>query len=586
MKKPTVYLEYLAIIILWFLILGKNILSSMVFLDYTYPTFFDLGKNLLLSNYNYNFYLLDLVKLPLSLLGLTQILVSLSFLICMLVSYFYIKRISKSQDLDSIFSLLFALIFFFNPFVYSRIMTGQIGVLFSYLLMPVFIFYLFSLFENNLNKKSIIKLVLAFTIASSFSLQFFVFNFIIFLFASFWLYFYKPDKPEKKPKLKKYFSVFGILIILTILLNLFWLQAMVFSNSSIFSSIDSSHEEFFSPKLSQGFPAIAKIIGMSGFWREVGYKTTFNSLPSVIWYTITFTLLILMLGGYYSNHEKKHAKIFYSLWWVGVIFATGISHPYTAPLFDFLFKNLPFFNGFRDSHKFVALIALSYAYLCPLGLVKLTQKLKSNKEKILKYTLVIIFAVFILFYSFPLIFLSNQIQPVSYPSEYAQLNSYLEKQDITGYVVYLPWQNYLTYNWTTKASSDGRITNPINSIVKEPVIVGSDRWGSTDLFRKQITQCLTNQDTKCLENLKIEYVIKDRCALYFDSYSWLNSSPEFSEGCVELHKLDYSGSKVTYPTPKLFIISLLISLITLLGMVYLLAGKQHKKQVQQQIDKH
>jgi len=275
--------DYIFIFLIWILIFGKNTFSQLMFVDFIPDTYFTTLKMLTSSNYHYILNPLDILRFIFSTLHLLPILFQLSMLISMLFSYFYIKRLFK--DKEKVFAILFAFIFFFNPFVYSRIMIGQLGVLLAYILIPIPLFYLFQLFDSNLNFKSLAKLAIAVTLTSLFSIHFFIIHFIMFLVASIWFY--------KKISIKKLLPIFLGFLILLMLLNSFWIQG-IFSNK-IFQSIDSSHEDFFSPKISTNIPAVAKIIGMSGFWRESSYQSTYNILGSVFYYVLICILLILFL---------------------------------------------------------------------------------------------------------------------------------------------------------------------------------------------------------------------------------------------------------------------------------------------------
>jgi hypothetical protein len=246
------------------------------------------------------------------------------------------------------------LILIFNPFLYSRIMVGQLGMILAYLLAPVYLYYLFNFFKSP-DLKSSIKAALAFTLTASFQPQFFAFNILFFMVAMF----YNRDKVKAmiKPAL--------ILFLFILLLNAYWLQG--FFSNTIFSAIDESHERFFAPKYVSGVSTTARVIGMWGFWREAAYITTYRTLPSVLWHILTFMLPVLMILGYMHNPDRK-ANFFLTIWLIGLLLALGISHTVTEPIFNFLFEHLPFFSGFRDSHKFTALMALGYAYLIPGGI--------------------------------------------------------------------------------------------------------------------------------------------------------------------------------------------------------------------------
>ena len=337
---------------------------------------------------------------------------------------------------------------------------------------------------------------------------------------------------NKNRSAKTILKCIATFLILAAILNLPFIIGI--AQTKIFSEIDYTHESFFSPKLSENLPAIAKIVSMHGFWRENSYTTTYKELPLPLWYIMLFAMLFLMIAGYhFSSHDNK-SKFFYTLFWIGIIFGTGISHPYTKPFFNFLFNNLPFFNGFRDSHKFVAFIALSYAYLTPLATIKLRDSLKNAFAKRLA---IILFIIFIVFYTYPLIGLSSQVKNVDYPKEYLALDGFLSSQSMAGSIIYLPWQTYLTYNWTLHSSSDGRISNPINKVSKNIILDGQDIFGSPGSIRPEIKSCLDMKNLSCLKSLDIQYIIHDSCAFYPDDYSWINSTLLHKDGCLAVYSI-------------------------------------------------
>lgn len=565
-------LEYFFIFIIWLIIFGKNVFSRLLFVDYVPSTFFDLAKNLQISDYTYRISLFDFFKFLLSQFNLIYLTFTLSILLAMFFSYYYIKKLSPD------YSLLFALVLFFNPFIYSKIMIGQLFVILSFILMPVYVYYLFNLFEKDSSYKSIIKLALALTIVSMFQIQFFFFCLLLFLIAIFILI----SSKQKTISMQKYGKITIIFLILILLINSYWLSG--FFSNNIFSQIDSDHESFFAPKSGIGVSAITKIIGMWGFWREIAYITPYQIIPLFFWYIMLLVLVLLLLWGYYNDLHPFRAKFFFSIWWIGLILATGISHPFTAPIFDFLFKNFPFFNGFRDSHKFIALTALAYAYFIPQALKDIKERLfEKNREKSTKlfnYTITFFAFLFIFVYTFPMIFLSNQITPVDYPLDYFSADSFLQNQQINGYIIYLPWQTYLTYNWTQTISSDGRIANPINAIIHNRVIQGSDRWGSNTKLTSSISECIEQKSIECLKSNNVEYIIKDTCTFYPDNYPWISYKKVYTGSCLLIYKLEITKPIETEKIPLRFIIGTEISFISLIIMIYLLLKDKISNKVQ------
>lgn len=561
-KERYWYLDYLLVVILLIVIFGKKVFSGMLFVDYGYSTFFDMFKILYMSDFVIRNYLFHVFNGVLSAFGIGFIAFQLSVLIAMLVSFYFIKKLVKKR----FYALLFALIYFFNPFVYSRIMIGQLGVLLGYLTLPIYVYFLFLMFEKKMEIKSVICCVIAYTIVASFAPHFFAINFIIFLAASFWLVNWKTDW-------KKYIKIFVIFIVLTILLNAFWLQG--FFSNPVFSVIDSSHSEFFSPKLSQDVPTSAKIVGMWGFWREPSYVSLYNQIPAYLWYCLLLILIVLFLMGYYFSKTRK-ASFFFTLFWIGIVFGVGTSHPYTKPIFDNFFNFVPFFNGFRDSHKFVSLIALAYAYLIPVSIINIRARLRNKTGKLL---ILLMFVAFVLFYTFPLI--NFNTKAVKYPDSYYGVAGYLDSVEISGKIIYLPWQNYLTYTWTENISSDGRISVPVNKVVRQEVLTGADSWGAEDQIRQDVRECLEDENPACLNYYGIQYVLKDKCAHYPDNYSWLTPVQSvvpmvYENECFEVYDLG-EWEQEEENVPLRFVIGSLVSLITLLVFVYLLLSRREHK---------
>jgi len=458
------------------------------------------------------------------------------------------------------------------------------------------------------------------TLIGAMTPHFFVLNFIMFLVASFWFYFYVRnvpksyisehpknslstqsffDKTEKKD-LIKYLKILSIFVVLLVLLNMYWMQGMF--AGGMLSEINEKHEDFFAPKMSSGVSAIAKVIGMWGFWREGAYDRVYSLMPLWLWYGIIALLILLLLVGYYSDldnsnsparnsakvntnsrmlcNENKKSKFFYTLFWLGLILGVGISHPYTGKIFEVLFANVPFFNGFRDSHKFVALIALAYAYFLPNAteaINKNLMKLKVKLGKILSIVVIIGLIALIFGLNFAMINLHGQVKNVEYPRSYQEVNEFFNSREIDGKIVYLPWQGYLSYNWSRDVSSDGRIGAFANGIIDKGVISGPDEYGGNSGFRAEVSNCLNNNDKKCLKEIGVEYVMHDKCAFYPDNYSWLNDFENaFSNECLNVYYVGGVSEKAQIPAR--FILGLIISILALIYIIFVLgSGRLYKR---------
>ncbi len=564
------WLEYLGVIALWLLIFGKNVFSNLLFVDYVPVSAGHLGRTLVTSNFTSSISVISLLRELFGIIGIERVFFSFTILFAMLVSYYYISRLIEGKR-----RMLFALIFFFNPFVYTRIMIGQLGIIVAYLLVPMFLVYLFELFDKALEYRSVLKVVLVMTLIGAITPHFFVISFIMLLIGSFWFYFYKNNFD-----IRKYLKVIGVFVLLLLLSNLYWLQGIL--AGGMLGEIDEEHEDFFAPKTNSRASAIVKVIGMWGFWREGAYKTAYNILPSIIWIGLIGVLASLLLFGYYRDDNKK-AKFFYTLFWFGLILGVGISHPYTGRIFDVLFQYMPFFNGLRDSHKFVAFIALAYAYFLPEAVVVISEKASGwNKiaGRIIGVVIVLCFVALVLGLNPSMINLHGQVKNVEYPQSYQEVNTFFNSEEVSGKIIYLPWQGYLTYSWSKNVSSDGRIGAFINGIIDKGAISGPDEYGGNTGFRIEVSNCLNEKSKDCLKEEGVEYAMHDKCAYYSDDYPWLRTKENvFESECVDVYYI--GGLSEKNRTPLRFILSVIISTLTLLYIAFVLGNKQLRKRLEE-----
>jgi len=525
LKNNLTYIIPVAVFIIIFL---NNLQFPFYSIDYSYLKSYNIVKDL--QNPYSSLILNAPFQIILSALNILPYYFQILTLICLIIASLYIKKLTKSN--------LAILIYTFNPFIYDRIMIGQIGIVAAYLLMPIFVY---SLTRYVKGKATIKEIALAYFISSCFSIHFLLINAITFLV---FIIIYK------KIKIKD----IAIFAIITLMLNLFWLIPF-FSGSNIISEINVHDENFFAPKATTGFTAVSEIMGLWGFWRGNAYLSTYTMLPEFLSYILLLSLPLILIFSYFKN-PKKEKTAYFTLFWAGIILAVGISYAITKPIFQFLFSNLPLFSGMRDSQKFASLIALAYAFLIP----------KITKKTIPK----ILITILIIFYTFPLIGLWGQMHMQPYPKEYSQAINVLNKENITGRTIYLPWQKYLTYNWSEKIASDGRISAPFIGIKSNNIMIGSDKWGLNTNLTKNISECLSQKSISCLKNNSVQYIIKDRCAHFPNNYSFINQSEIYNKGCITIYRLE--GQNKINKKQKPIIEEIILILTSLSAFVYLAYG--------------
>ncbi|MFZ3169545.1 MAG: hypothetical protein WA130_18180 [Candidatus Methanoperedens sp.] len=176
-------------------------------------------------------------------------------------------------------------------------------------------------------------------------------------------------------------------MILFLSLNAFWILPIVTTEDTLIQNIGTNDLSIFAPR-TLDFNTIFTIATMHGFWRG-GYISIKEVIP--YWYLIYIFILFLSVHGAISYYKEKNTgdivKGFIVLAVIGVIFGAGIGS--NLELLNNFLKDNIFSRGFRDSQKFVALLALSYSFLGGLGVYEFEKQIK-DKQKINLVPLVVV----------------------------------------------------------------------------------------------------------------------------------------------------------------------------------------------------
>lgn len=253
------------------------------------------------------------------------------------------------------------ILYIVNSYVYIRILAGQLFFLLSYAIFPLLLKAFIDLLEKQ-QKKETVKFIFALSIVA-FNIHMLVISLIIMIIIFiFWFNKYKDIK------ITKLFAISGILFIL---LNSYWIIPVLTAKNTIVDNITDKDIEVFAPKGS-----LFEIAAMYGFWRE-GYIYTKDILHGwQILYLIILSLSIIGFLVYYKDEKIGYlVKALGVIWIIGFVLATGINGPF-GDINHWLYDNT-ILKGFRDSHKFVAMIVLAYAILGGLGV----NKIKSIYDK-------------------------------------------------------------------------------------------------------------------------------------------------------------------------------------------------------------
>ncbi len=480
---PFVVYSLLSVVILWDLLLPGYVLAlDMVFTPtIQFPSsFFGFGNDpisLLYMPYNLGLWVLNIV-VPSWIIQ--KILLFSVFLLAGLSAYDFCS-------VESIIGKLFAgFIYAMNPFVYVRFMVGHLGLLLAYSIFP-FLLKSFIKFLHDARMETCIKLTLLSTLVIILDSHFVYITAIPFVA----LLIFKILTMNKKNFLKIIsWSTIACLFFLAV--NFFWIAPMLtFETSNLFIGGFTYQDllVFTSRTWGTGFNIFFTLATLYGFWRlPEGYSYVSEILPG--WQLIFVYILYLAVNGFISSQNKFPNK------WIGkglatasiisLILATGISSNFTAPIFEALFKFLPFFSGMREPQKFLTILVLAYSFFGGYGVLNISMALKELKNKslkrqVLKRILSLIFIIVSLaspfVYSYTQLFgFNGQIRNLEYPSEWYEIKAIIDQDSSDYKILILPWHLYMSQSWI------GRITaNPASGFFNKPFLAGENmEWGGIE----------------------------------------------------------------------------------------------------------
>jgi hypothetical protein len=467
------WLPYLIYALLALAILGPLLKSGylltldLVFIphpDYT-PSFYGVSENLVSMAATPFYLLLQLLSHIAPVWLLEKVLL---FLILFLAGV-GAHKLLPVKGLGSYFS---GLLYMINPFTYARFLAGQWMVLVGYALAPFAVKAFIELLQGG-GKRAVIKVVAFSTLVGLVDIHCFFLLFLIYAVIAL----VKLIKERRSsPALKLAGKNIGQSAALFIGLNVYWIVSALTATGTALEQIGPQDMFAFAPRGTSNLGIGIDIASMHGFWRDAYINVT-NLIPG--WWIFPLLILFLAIFGLLTCFKDKKAGwvgvSFSLLWIIGLFLALGVTVAFTRPLFTWLYDNLPFFKGFRDSQKFVALLCLAYAYLGGLGINELMRVFREQRKKLAKIGIsafMFLMLVIPLVYSFNMFGFHGQLGVISYPPEWYEVNDYLNRDSDDCNILVLPWHMYMDFNWLP--NTDKRLANCVFRFFAKPIISGDN----------------------------------------------------------------------------------------------------------------
>ena len=335
-------------LILIFIVMIPILHNNLFLLDFVYGRNYDLGL----------FYGKYISKYGGSLLS-TLIPGKVLIFIALFFGVYSISELIGKMTQQRIVKLYASILYLLNPFMYIRILAGNWYLLFSYAVLPLVIKSFIELLDNK-ERKAAIKFIFFMSLVA-FSIHMLIIALIIMsIIFIFWMLKYRDIRNIR---------IIPIVIIIFILLNLYWIFPLITAKNTMIDNIGNEDYKVFTPRI-DNLSDLFNIASMYGFWRE-GYIYAKDFIP--YWQLLSLLIISLAIYGFISYYKDDKigylVKALGVIWIIGFILATGINGPFGG-INHWLYDNT-ILKGFRDSHKFVAMLVFSYAILGGLGVNKI-----------------------------------------------------------------------------------------------------------------------------------------------------------------------------------------------------------------------
>jgi hypothetical protein len=472
-----------------------------------------------------------LFRLPLYVLGL----VFPSWLVqkIMLVGLFILLAVSGFRFISPSSSRLtrfwLGLLFVFNPFVYTRFLAGQWTILYAYGLLPL-VWY-FAEKSGKGERRASVWLGLSLVLTFAFSLHIGVMGLFVWVFALL------GSMSVRSVRAWVSSALAGLVLFVG---SLYWLiPAFLRKGTSLLEIIDDRHTQAFRTVGDSVLGTVGNVLALYGFWgeREPWAKQFIWAKDyTLLWAVSGGILAAFILVGVYrqlrNRETRRRAVSLLVLGLLAVIFSCGVGDSPFAPINNWLFSHVGFWQGFRDSQKWSAVLVLVYVFFAAQGLAGKYPRVRT-----------IVASLAALVYTFPMLFgFWGQLKPVWYPEAWYRANALL-KQDPNCKALFLPWHAYfsLKFNRNLLTANPARDFFDCSLVLSRQVELGAiGDQGPVDPAYDAIEGVVTGKDDwnseqslAILQASGIEYVIfakdiEDSDAWHYDflhqpslkSYTW------------------------------------------------------------------
>jgi hypothetical protein len=364
-----------------------------------------------------------------------------------------------------------------NPFVYDRMIAGQLYVVAAYAALPWAATTLLDATTGRSRKNAIaLGLWLAALAAIDLHLAG-AFGLLVLI-----------SVPAKRTR--DYAKTVGLSLLVAAPLCTYWLVRAATARPGV---TVAPYELGVYASRPAGWLVVPNLLALGGFWRTE-FEEPMQRVPALLILLVPLLALVALGGAHIIRERPTRA-------WgltiaggavLGVFLSAGVNTPVTAVVFRWLFEHVPGFGIYREPQKLLALLALAYAVAFGVGI----ERLARHRAAMVRAMIGALGTAVVLTYGYLQLWgFWGQVHLSSYPQAWHDAEEVMASSSAGGGVLVLPWVPYAVWSF-----SDGRIVaNPAGSYFSRPALV-QDGAGSrepppmVDPFRRRIDELLRIHD--------------------------------------------------------------------------------------------
>lgn len=358
-------------------------------------------------------------------------------------------------------------LYMINPFTYSRFMAGQYLVLLGYMLLPFFVICLLRFLQKP-DWRRCLWLAGMLTLLGAVSIHTLglaLFVGVVGALIYIW------QHRQQKDQLIRLIKYGGLAAGAFVVASSYWLGPLLLNKGGTAQAIGQ-----FSASDQQAFMTIGEGVGgklfnvlhLQGFWAEgrMLYNPVDQYLPGADAAVVALWVLTI-LGGVALWREGGRTRAALVLLGVAATLAALVAALAISP---WLTNHLPLLGGYREPHKFVALVALAFAVLAGQGGAAALGYWQKRRRPVPLGLVAGLLALVPLLLA-PTMFwgFSGQLSARHYPSDWSTVNDVLNRDPANAKVLFLPWHLYMYYGFAARI-----IANPADKFFDNPIVSSNE----------------------------------------------------------------------------------------------------------------